>query len=126
MKKRRSIVDRLADRMAVKLKAIEEGKERNPLQSTVRRALFRSIERLRKKYNPIRIWPFEYAPQRFQEFSASGGDEDWVAFVPDWVVKEMGVPGFLWDATPFGNKVQEIDVDDEEFGSGKVLIGSHA
>ena len=31
----------------------------------------------------ILAWPFKYAPDEYKALSTAGGDEDWVAFVPD-------------------------------------------
>jgi hypothetical protein len=37
---------------------------------------------------PIKIWSFYDAPQELQELSTNGGDEDWIAVVPDYLKKE--------------------------------------
>lgn len=32
---------------------------------------------------PIQVWEFEDAPEELKALSASGGDEDWLAVVPE-------------------------------------------
>lgn len=34
------------------------------------------------KTKVIKIWWFEDAPKEYQEASTSGGDEDWIVFIP--------------------------------------------
>lgn len=69
--------------------------------------------------HPILVWPFYDAPQAYRELSPHGGDEDWVAFVPD---SFRGDPRFLDQGTSFGCcSVSEHPVD-----GGTVRIGAHA
>jgi hypothetical protein len=34
---------------------------------------------------PIKIWPFHLAYKELQDLSTNGGDEDWVAVIPDYL-----------------------------------------
>ena len=49
---------------------------------------------------PIRIWRFEYAPAEYRARSEHGGDEDWVAFVPEYI--RDAYLGWMDEGTPFG------------------------
>lgn len=72
------------------------------------------------EYPAIKVWPFKYAPAEFRSVSTNGGDEDWLAYVPDtW--RELWIP---WLETGhFG----VCSVDEYEIGNGDVVrIGSHA
>ena len=37
----------------------------------------------------ISVWPFHLAPQELQNFSNSGGDEDWLVFIPARLVPQV-------------------------------------
>ena len=68
----------------------------------------------------IIIWKFRDAPKEFQELSENGGDEDWIAFVPD-AFKGKYI-GFLEEGSAFGCcTVEEHDVD-----GGRIYIGCHS
>ena len=68
----------------------------------------------------IIIWKFNDAPKYFRDLSENGGDEDWVAFVPDALKDEY--IGFLDEGSSFGCcTVEEHDVD-----GGRIYIGCHA
>jgi len=71
---------------------------------------------------PIRIWPFRDAPEEFKRLSDNGGDEDWLAFVPQWIWdRTEGWIPFL-DVGHFGvSHVNKYVVP-----GGVVLIGCHA
>jgi len=47
----------------------------------------------------IRIWPFAAAPPELRALSQAGGDEDWLAVVPDKLAGEY----FPWPGTGFGS-----------------------
>jgi len=64
------------------------------------------------------VWEWENAPQEFRNLSPHGGDEDWVALVPDNIVN----PSWAEDGTPFGC----CDVSEHELGGARVLVGAHA
>lgn len=67
----------------------------------------------------ILVWPWCNAPEAYQLLSPHGGDEDWVAFVPNGVRRD---PMFLDEGTSFGCcSVSEHPVD-----GGTVRIGAHA
>jgi hypothetical protein len=73
-----------------------------------------------KPAKTISVWRFHEAPQEFQALSGHGGDEDWLAFVPE----TMGDPwiGWLESRSPFGvSEVTRHPVD-----GGFVYIGAHA
>lgn len=72
---------------------------------------------------PIRVWRFSDAPEEFQRLSEHGGDEDWVALVPEHIMAD-GTPTWLWSGTPFG----VCDVSEHPLidGRGTVFIGAHA
>lgn len=68
----------------------------------------------------ISVWSFCDAPRKYQVLSDHGGDEDWVAFVPDRV-KLMWI-GWMQEGTAFGCcRVSEHTVE-----GGVVRIGAHA
>jgi hypothetical protein len=67
----------------------------------------------------ILVWRFEDAPSEYSDLSENGGDEDWVAFVPEsfddvWI-------GWIDYCNGFGNVLETHTVN-----GGKVYIGSHA
>lgn len=67
---------------------------------------------------PIRIWRFNDAPKRYR--ISIGGDEDWVAFVPNGYQPEW--IGWLDEGTSFGcRKVKVFKTKD-----GTIHIGAHA
>jgi hypothetical protein len=68
----------------------------------------------------ILIWRFEDAPEHFRKLSTHGGDEDWVAFVPDHYKDEW--IGWMEEGGPFGC----CSVSEHEVEGGKVRIGAHA
>jgi hypothetical protein len=68
----------------------------------------------------VKVWRFEESPKEYQALSKNGGDEDWVAFIPD-EMKYYWVP-WLEHGTPFGC----CCVDEFKVDGGMVKIGSHA
>lgn len=69
--------------------------------------------------SPIVVWRFREAPEALQELSPHGGDEDWLAFIPekyadDWI-------GWL-EHGPFG----VCDISRHPVAGGEVRIGAHA
>ena len=70
--------------------------------------------------NAIVIWKFRDAPEEYQGKSENGGDEDWIAFVPDGMKDDY--IGFLEEGSAFGCCcVEEHDVD-----GGRIYIGCHS
>lgn len=69
----------------------------------------------------ITIWRFEDAPNRIRRLSPHGGDEDWVALVPEL----MDTPMWMHEGTPFGfcSVTEHAHPDYPGF---KILIGAHA
>ncbi len=70
--------------------------------------------------NPIRVWRFEDAPEEFRRLSRCGGDEDWVAHVPAYLV-ESWIPWL--EGSGFG--VCAVEAHRLADGS-EVHIGAHA
>lgn len=69
---------------------------------------------------PILVWEFKDAPETYKNLSTSGGDEDWVAFVPKGY-KDKYI-SWLESGTGFGVcDVQQIKVKD-----GHIYIGCHS
>jgi len=68
----------------------------------------------------IKIWKFDDAPECYKMLSTSGGDEDWIAFIPN-SLKDEYIP-FLDSGSAFGY----YDVQIIHLNNGEVRIGSHA
>lgn len=71
-----------------------------------------------RQHQAIKVWPFYDAPEEYRKLSPHGGDEDWLAFVPD------GYDYIPWmeSGTKFGVcHTSEIKVE-----GGIIRIGSHA
>ena len=66
----------------------------------------------------ISIYEFDNAPQEWRALSPHGGDEDWLAFVPDSMMNNY-MP-FL-EVGRFGN-----DVTEHKVSGGVVFIAAHA
>lgn len=74
--------------------------------------------------NTIKIWRFEDAPKKFQNLSTNGGDENYIAFIPDSYLKDNydSIPSFFEEGTSFGICcVEKIKIK-----NGTILIGSHS
>ena len=70
--------------------------------------------------NFVKVWQFGDAPQEYRDLSTHGGDEDYVAFVPDALRDYWFM--FLDEGTPFGC----CCVSEHKVKGGKVLIGAHS
>jgi hypothetical protein len=71
----------------------------------------------------IKIWQFSNAPEEYKELSTNGGDEDWIAFIPDEMDETRDAHlGFLEEGTPFG----WCCVNEHLVPNGRILIGCHA
>jgi hypothetical protein len=68
----------------------------------------------------ISVWRFEDAPEKYRELSGHGGDEDWLAFVPDSMRDEF--IGWLEGGSWFGC----CAVSRHDVPGGVVHIGAHA
>jgi hypothetical protein len=68
----------------------------------------------------ILVWRFEDAPKEYQELSDHGGDEDWVAFVPEYM-KDYWI-GWLESGSYFGC----ASVSEHEVAGDIIRIGAHA
>lgn len=67
----------------------------------------------------ITVWAFCDAPESLRRLSTNGGDEDWLAFVPDSLVGTY--IGWLDRGSPFG----AYCVDVHPIKGGEVRIGCH-
>lgn len=77
-------------------------------------------EAFKEHPNTIKVWKWQDAPEEFKALSNHGGDEDWVAFVPDSMKDEY--IGWMEDGTHFGC----CDVSEHSVPGGVVRIGAHA
>jgi hypothetical protein len=67
---------------------------------------------------PIMVWPFHEAPPALRALSRNGGDEDWLALLPD-----DDVPQWMDEGGPYGC----CSVDEHRLPDGRlVVIGCHA
>lgn len=67
----------------------------------------------------IKVWPFEHAPDKYKKLSQNGGDEDWIAFVPD----PLSDAYINWLECPaFGC----FDVSEYKVSGGIIKIGAHS
>ena len=73
-----------------------------------------------KPAKTILVWRFYEAPQEFQALSGHGGDEDWLAFIPDAFGDEW--IGWLDSSTSFG----VCETTRHPVEGGLVYIGAHA
>ena len=69
---------------------------------------------------PILVWRFYDAPKEYQGLSPHGGDEDWIALVPNSMSGDY--IGWLEPGSRFGC----CDVSEHKVDSGTVYIGAHA
>ena len=67
----------------------------------------------------IRVWRFDHAPERYQALSDHGGDEDWLAFIPD---EYIGMYIGWLDSPSFGC----CRISKHLVRGGVVWIGAHA
>jgi hypothetical protein len=70
--------------------------------------------------SPILVWQFYDSPKVFQELSPHGGDEDWLAFVPN----DQGYDYIPWLES--GSRFGVCDISEHEVEGGKIFIGAHA
>lgn len=68
----------------------------------------------------IKVWRFYDAPKAYRDLSTNGGDEDWVAFIPDAMSQEY--IGWLESGSSFGC----CCVDEHKVAGGVIRIGCHA
>ena len=69
----------------------------------------------------ILLWRFEDAPMEYQQLSPHGGDEDWVAFVPEALRNDWLVEMLLAKGTAFGRYA----VSRHLVRGGVARIGAH-
>lgn len=70
---------------------------------------------------PIKVWRFEDAPEELRILSDAGGDEDWLALVPKWMVDEK--IDISWIHGPLFGRYTTRDYDRPD--GSRVLIGEH-
>lgn len=68
----------------------------------------------------IKVWHFEDAPEEYRQLSKHGGDEDWVAFIPESLKDDY--IGWTESFTSFGCS----GVDEHEVPGGVIRIGAHS
>ena len=68
----------------------------------------------------VTVWKFEEAPEDYRALSQHGGDEDWLAFVPNPLKDEW--IGWMQEGTSFGC----CSVTEYPVIGGVVRIGAHA
>lgn len=68
----------------------------------------------------IIVWRFDDAPEDYKSLSTHGGDEDWLAFVPDSL--KDGYIGWMEEGTSFGC----CDVYEYPVHGGVIRIGAHS
>lgn len=70
----------------------------------------------------IKVWSWNTAPEELKKLSRHGGDEDWVAFIPDSIYEEDSYIGWMESGTSFGC----CDVSFHRILNGFVRIGAHS
>jgi len=70
----------------------------------------------------FKIWEFKDAPKKYSTLSTNGGDEDWVAFVPESMDDTWKVFNFF----EYNNKFGDCEDNTHDVDGGAVYIGSHA
>jgi len=71
------------------------------------------------KGNAILVWAWADAPDEYKQYSPHGGDEDWVAFIPEGT--DTYIP-WMHVGTPFGIS----GVSEHVVRGGIIRIGAHA
>lgn len=67
----------------------------------------------------ILVWRWKEAPGELRAFSCHGGDEDWVALLPE----DAEQPAWMWSGSPFGC----CNVSEDRYEDGRIVcIGAHA
>ena len=72
---------------------------------------------------PIKIWPFHLAYKELQDLSTNGGDEDWVAVIPDYL-EDLQLP-WMAEGSAFGCCCVN-EYDHPTIKGYKVRIGCHS
>lgn len=90
---------------------------------------------------PILVWRFYDAPEEYRALSGHGGDEDWLAFVPDeigtdaqrasWAALKCGEYGpYMNDPEPewlrSGTEFGRCSTSTHRVAGGWVYIGAHS
>lgn len=66
----------------------------------------------------IKVWWFKNAPPVLQGLSQAGGDEDWLALVPNEMLENYRIPRLTWLG---GGRVRQYPI-----AGATVFIGQHA
>jgi len=72
----------------------------------------------------IMVWRFEDAPVVYQDLSPHGGDEDWVAFIPQGFIKKHG--DYVSWCDPENGPFGVCHISEHQVTNGIVRIGAHA
>lgn len=67
------------------------------------------------------VWDWRFAPEELRKLSTCGGDEDWVAFVPDAVIDSWGGGN-----PPWIDALGVCGVEMHQTKGGFVYIGYHS
>ena len=73
--------------------------------------------------SPIKVWKFHDAPTLLRELSTNGGDEDWIALVPNSYEGEY--ISWMQEGTPFGCCCVD-KYTHEDYEGFEIFIGCHA
>ena len=68
----------------------------------------------------IKVWQFDDAPKEYRDLSTHGGDEDWIAFIPECMKDDY--IGWTEEGHSFGC----CSVSEHKVNGGVIRIGSHA
>ena len=78
----------------------------------------------------ILLWPFHEAPEDFKRLSQSGGDEDFLAFVPDDFFDSRYFPSSHGVQYDFLSRLKQAmgvcNTEQHEVEGGFILIGTHS
>ncbi len=71
---------------------------------------------------PISVWKFYDAPEKYRKLSGHGGDEDWLAFIPS----STGYDYVGWCDPDMLGQFGCCDIEEHKVKGGVVRIGAHA
>ena len=71
--------------------------------------------------NMIKMWPWRTAPKKYKKLSKSGGDEDWIVYVPGEYKEDVDLSRWL-HTIDSDNKPQKVLLENGDY----IYIGSHA
>jgi hypothetical protein len=72
------------------------------------------------KRKPVQVWAWDDAPEEYRELSGHGGDEDWVALIPEHLYEDRY-------QIPWLEALGVCDVEFHPIPTGEAIaIGAHA